>query len=127
MGDTVWWHIYEENTWYSSVIGVINRTPETSGITLLREDLEAAGARFTPTLLATDDGAVQTISHEGIGAVYGVAELREIYEEQMQIIWALVAAMLIFSLVMIVAVLYNTGNLSADSTECVFCCNQIRL
>ena len=112
VGDTVYWHIYEQNAWHESVIGAINRTPESSGLTLLRADFEAAGCEFTPSLLATNDAAIRSLEHEGVSTVYGISELRAIYEQSMQIIWALVVAMVIFAVVMIVAVLYNSGNLS---------------
>ena len=32
VGDTVYWHLYTENTWYESQIGVLSRSPETAGI-----------------------------------------------------------------------------------------------
>lgn len=153
VGDTVYWHIYEQNEWHSSVVGLINRTPETSGMTLLRSDFEAAGCEFAPTLLATNDAAILDAKEQagrdkaaadaageatgrdgaageaagrdgatgqdgsaadwsGVSAVYSVSELREVYEEQMSIIWALIVAMVIFAVAMIVTVLYNSGNLS---------------
>lgn len=111
VGDTIWWHIYEQNDWHESVIGAINRTPVTSGITILRSDLEKAGCDYTPTLLCTD----QTLTGEeaeGISAVYSVAQLRKAFEETMQIVWVLIVVMVVFAVILIVAVLYNSGSLS---------------
>ena len=112
VGDTVYWHIYEENTWHSAKVGVINRSPETSGMTMTRADFEKEGCDFVPTLLATDDSELLNIKNKGISTVYNISELREIYEKDMEIIWVLVVVMVIFAFVMVVAVLYNTGNLS---------------
>lgn len=112
VGDTVYWHIYEENTWHQSTVGVINRSPETAGLTMLRADFEKEGCQFVPSLLATDDSAVETLNSPAVSTVYNISELRAIYEEGMQIIWVLVVMMVIFAFAMIVAVLYNTGNLS---------------
>ncbi len=112
VGDSVYWHIYEENTWHSAKVGVINRSPETSGMTMTRTDFEKTDCKFTPTLLATNDSEILNINSKGVSTVYNITELREIYEENMQIIWVLVVVMVIFAFVMVVAVLYNTGNLS---------------
>ena len=111
-GDTIYWHIYEENTWHQSTVGVINRSPETSGITMTRADFEKAGCKFAPSLLATNDSDIEAINSSAVSTVYNVEELRAIYEENMQIIWVLVVTMVFFAFAMIIAVLYNTGNLS---------------
>lgn len=111
VGDTIWWHVYEQNDWHESRIGVINRTPITSGITMLREDFEKTGCTYTPSLLCTDTD-VQSINMKGISAVYSIAQLRSAFEETMEIIWVLIAVMVIFAVILIVAVLYNSGSLS---------------
>lgn len=112
VGDTVYWHIYEENTWHQSTVGVINRSPETSGLTMTRADFEKEGCKFSPMLLATNDATIETLQNPAVSTVYNISELRDIYEEGMQIIWVLVVFMILFAFAMIVAVLYNTGNLS---------------
>ena len=111
VGDTIWWHIYEENDWHESTVGAINRTPVTSGITILRSDFEKEGEDFTPTLLCTDT-ALTGEEADGIAAIYSVAQLRAAFEETMQIIWVLIVVMVIFAVILIVAVLYNSGSLS---------------
>ncbi len=112
VGDTIYWHIYEENTWHKSIVGVINRSPETSGLTIARDDFAKTGSKFVPSLIATNDSRIQTDKTNGISTIYNVSELRQIYENNMQIIWVLVVTMVLFALVMVIAVLYNTGNLS---------------
>ena len=111
VGDTIWWHIYEQNDWHSSVIGAINRTPVTSGLTILRSDFEALGCDYTPTFLCSDRELKEEDS-EGFAAIYSVAQLREAFEKTMEIVWVLIAVMVIFAVILIVAVLYNSGSLS---------------
>ena len=111
VGDTIWWHIYERNDWHSSKIGAINRTPVVSGITMLRSDFEEEGCDFTPTLLCSDK-TLTGDEADGITAVYRVEELREAFEETMSIIWVLIVVMVIFAVILIVAVLYDSGSLS---------------
>ena len=86
--------------------------PETSGLTMTRAYFEKEGCKFQPSLLVTDNEALKSVNSSAVSTVYNVEELRSIYEENMQIIWVLVVAMVIFAFAMIIAVLYNTGNLS---------------
>lgn len=111
-GDTVFWHLYTENTWYESQIGVISRSPETPGIAMLREDLEKTGCEFTPTLLVSDQDLSGYIYDPNITAVYEKKELRRIFLEGYEAVNMLVYFMLVISLVLIIAVLYNAGNMS---------------
>ena len=111
VGDTIWWHIYEHNDWHESKIGAINRTPVVSGITMLRSDFEAQGCDYAPTLLCTDK-TLTGDEAEGITAVYRVEELRAAFEETMSIVWVLIVVMVIFAVILITAVLYNSGSLS---------------
>ncbi|MBQ8307017.1 MAG: ABC transporter permease [Blautia sp.] len=112
VGDTVYWHLYTENTWYESVIGVITRSPETAGITLLREDFEKTGCRFRPSLLVSDDDLSPVASDPNITGVSEKEELRRIFLEGYEVVNLLVYTMLVISLVLIIAVLYNAGNMS---------------
>ena len=112
VGDTVYWHLYTENTWYESQIGVISRSPETGGIAMLREDLEKTGCAFSPTLLVSDQDLRGYKENANVSAVYEKEELRKIFLEGYEVVNLLVYFMLAISLILIIAVLYNAGNMS---------------
>lgn len=112
-GDTVYWHLYSKNEWYASTVTVITRSPETGGIVMLRDDLEALGAEFEPSILVTDSpDAEKYRKNSNISSVYDMDELKEIYLENMSSVNMLVYFMIIFSVILGVVVLYNTGNIS---------------
>lgn len=113
VGDTIYWHIYSKNEWYEAVVGVIYRSCETQGIAYLREDYEKTGAEYTPTLLMTDDaGAKDVAALKYVTSVNIREDMIAAYEKSMEVINIMVFAMVIFSTVMIVVVLYNSGSLS---------------
>jgi ABC-type antimicrobial peptide transport system permease subunit len=113
VGDTIYWHIYSKNEWYGAVVGVIYRSCETQGIAYLREDYEKTGAEYTPTLLMTDDaGAKDVAALKYVTSVNSREDMIAAYEKSMEVINIMVFAMVIFSTVMIVVVLYNSGSLS---------------
>ena len=112
VGDTVFWHIYSKNKWYESKVGSINRSPETAGITILRRDLEKLGCAYTPVMIATDQKVTGYDKRDGISAVYDMAQLQEAFEEGYEVINVLFYMMMAFSVITVIVVLYNSGNLS---------------
>ena len=113
IGDTIYWHIYSKNEWHEAVVGSIYRSCETQGIAYLREDYEKTGAEYTPTLLMTDDaGAPDTASLKYVTSVNSKSDMIAAYEKSMEVVNIMVYMMVIFSTVMIVVVLYNSGSLS---------------
>nr|MCR5624156.1 ABC transporter permease [Lachnospiraceae bacterium] len=112
VGDKVYWHIYSKNDWYESEIGLINRTPDTAGIMMLREDLEKTGCEYKPTTIVTKKDVRDYEGVKGISAVYSMSKIKKAFVDGYAVIKYLFYMMMIFSIVTIVVVLYNSGNLS---------------
>ena len=113
VGDTVYWHLYTKNTWYEAKVGTIYRSLESQGIAYLREDYEKTGAEYTPSLLMTDDKAAKDKANlDYVTGVNSKSEMQAAYEKSMEIMNMMVVMMAVFSILMIVVVLYNSGVLS---------------
>ena len=113
VGDTIYWHIYSKNEWHEAVVGSIYRSCETQGIAYLREDYEKTGAEYTPTLLMTNASKAQAAaSLKYVTGVNSREDMIAAYEKSMEVVNILVFVMVIFSTIMIVVVLYNSGSLS---------------
>ena len=113
VGDTVYWHLYTKNTWYEAKVGTIYRSLESQGIAYLREDYEKIGAEYIPSFLMTDDKAAKDKTDlDYVTGVNSKSEMQAVYESSMQIMNMMVGMMAVFSILMIVVVLYNSGVLS---------------
>lgn len=113
VGDTVYWHLYTKNTWYEAKVGTIYRSLESQGIAYLREDYEKTGAEYIPSFLMTDDKAAKDKTDlDYVTGVNGKSEMQAAYESSMEIMNVMVGMMAVFSILMIVVVLYNSGVLS---------------
>lgn len=113
VGDTVYWHLYTKNTWYEAKVGTIYRSLESQGIAYLREDYEKTGAEYTPGFLMTDDKAAKDKTDlDYVTGVNSKSEMQAAYESSMEIMNMMVGMMAVFSILMIVVVLYNSGVLS---------------
>lgn len=113
VGDTIYWHIYSKNEWHEAVVGSIYRSCESQEIAYLRDDYEKTGAEYTPTLLMTDDESAHDASTlKYVTSVNSRSDMIAAYEKSMEVVNIMVYMMVIFSTVMIVVVLYNSGSLS---------------
>lgn len=112
-GDTIYWHLYTKNTWYEAKVGTIYRSLESQGIAYLREDYEKTGAEYIPSFLMTDDKAAKDKADlDYVTGVNSKSEMQAAYESSMEIMNMMVGMMVVFSILMIVVVLYNSGVLS---------------
>ncbi|MCM1181279.1 MAG: ABC transporter permease [Clostridium sp.] len=111
-GDEIYWHLYTENDWHKSKVGLIYQSNETQGITLLREDYEKTGEDYTPTWLFSDSYPDELADKSYAVSVNSRQETEDAYRNSMEVISILVWTMLIFSVILIIVVLYNSGNLS---------------
>ncbi|MCM1158807.1 MAG: ABC transporter permease [Bacteroidales bacterium] len=111
-GDEIYWHLYMENDWHKSKVGLIYQSNETQGITLLRKDYEKTGEKYMPTWMFSNSYPEGLADKSYVVSVNGRQEIEDAYRNSMEVISILVWAMLIFSVILIVVVLYNSGNLS---------------
>lgn len=112
VGDTIYWHIYSENDWHEAEIGVIYQSPDTQGITYLRSDYEKAGKAFTPSIIAANKDTGSYENNRYITSILSKKEMKEAFDSSYESVNLMVGVMMLFSVIMIVVVLYNSGNLS---------------
>ncbi|MBR0530370.1 MAG: ABC transporter permease [Ruminococcus sp.] len=116
-GDKVYWKTQEDNSWNESVIGLVSRHPSITGITILREDYEKLGYDFRPAMLVSQKDCENLEGREGVSAVHNMEDLKAAFDKNMEIMDLLVWFMVFFSALLIVIVLYNSGNLSFNERE----------
>ncbi|SFW27701.1 ABC transporter permease [Ruminococcus flavefaciens] len=116
-GDKVYWKTATGSEWNESKIGLISRHPNITGITMLREDYEAVGMDFRPVMLVSRNNCENTADNDCVSAVHSMKDLIAAFDKMMEIMNLLVYFMVVFSVLLIVIVLYNSGNLSFNERE----------
>ncbi|MBQ8966970.1 ABC transporter permease [Ruminococcus sp.] len=116
-GDDVYWKTQSENEWHCSEIGMVSRHPSITGITMLREDYEDMGLDFRANMLVAKSGCDGLDSREYISAVHDIDDLEKAFDKNMEVMDILVWFMVFFSAMLIIIVLYNSGNLSFNERE----------
>lgn len=116
-GDKVYWKTATGSKWNESETGLISRHPNITGITMLREDYEAAGMDFRPVMLVSKNDCENVTDNDCVSAVHSMKDLIEAFDKMMEMMNLIVYFMVIFSVPLIVIVLYNSGNLSFNERE----------
>jgi putative ABC transport system permease protein len=116
-GDNVYWKTATGDKWNESKIGLISRHPNITGITMMREDYEKAGMTFRPVMMVSEDNCEKAADNKCVSAVHSMTDLIEAFDKMMEIMNLLVYFMVLFSILLIVIVLYNSGNLSFNERE----------
>ena len=116
-GDKVYWKTATGSEWNESKIGLISRHPNITGITMLREDYEKAGMKFRPVMLVSKNNCEKIADNDCVSAVHSMKDLIAAFDKMMEIMNLLVYFMVVFSVLLIVIVLYNSGNLSFNERE----------
>ncbi len=117
VGDTVYWKTTSDSIWKKAEIGVISRHPSITGITMLREDYEAAGMQFAPSMLVTKNDCTDAADNDYVSAVHSMKDLQAAFDKSMEVMDILVYFMVFFASMLIIVVLYNSGNLSFNERE----------
>ncbi|MGN0402388.1 MAG: ABC transporter permease [Acetatifactor sp.] len=112
VGDTFYWHVYSENKWHEAKVGYIFRSMETQGIAFQREDFEKTGAEYTPTTAYSNEDLSGYEKESYVTAVHSKEDMIQALETSYEVLSIMVWMMVIFSVILIVVVLYNSGNLS---------------
>ena len=116
-GDTVYWKTSSDNDWNENKIGLISRHPSITGITMLRSDYEAAGYDFKASSLLSKTDCTFAKDRSYVSDVQSMKDLKASFDSSMEIMDTLVYIMIIFAVMLIVIVLYNSGNLSFNERE----------
>jgi len=116
-GDKVYWKTATGNQWNESKIGLISRHPNITGITMLREDYENSDMTFRPIMLVSKKNCEKAADKDFVSAVHSMKDLIAAFDKMMEIMNLLVYFMVAFSVLLIVIVLYNSGNLSFNERE----------
>ncbi len=112
-GDRVRWHFVGDDKWQNTRISQIYRDPSVQGITMRRQVYEGMQYTFKPTSVLTNMTVPAEITDDDeVSSVLNVAQMKESFQETMEMMNAMVYIMVIAAVLLGVVVLYNLGVLS---------------
>ncbi len=112
-GDQIRWHLVGDDKWHISRIAQIYRDPSVQGMTMYRDVFEDMEYDFSPTAVLTNRSVDRSITDEDeVSSLLNITDMRESFDEMMEMMNAMVYIMVIAAVLLGVVVLYNLGVLS---------------
>ncbi|MDO5522146.1 MAG: ABC transporter permease [bacterium] len=117
VGDTIDWHLYEEEKWTTSKVTMINRNPQVVGITMTRKTFEQSGHTFVPTMCITNNETVTDQKNELVKSIFTTKDIKDAFDTSMASMIIIVVVLIIMAVLLTVIVLYNSGILSYNERQ----------
>lgn len=109
IGDQISWRLYGKDTWHTSVVNLIIRTPIAQGLTMSVKYFETF-EEFSPQSIITSKTSINSMN--GISNISEKASLIHDLDSMMEAMITMIAILVLAAIVLGSVVLYNLGTLS---------------
>lgn len=120
IGDTISWHIFGDNTWYTCKIVGLNRDPQNQNLNMTRKYYETLGLTYRADSLYTDENLSETKSLDGVDIIQSKANLQEGMESMLDTMKTMITILIIVSAILGFVIIYNLGILSFTEKQYQF-------
>lgn len=120
IGDTISWHIFGDNTWYTCKIVGLNRDPQNQNLNMTRKYYETLGLTYRADSLYTDENLSETKSLDGIDIIQSKANLQEGMESMLDTMKTMITILIVVSAILGFVIIYNLGILSFTEKQYQF-------
>ena len=120
VGDTVRWHVFGEDTWYtSSIVGTV-RDPQMQSFTCNKAFLSSLGREYAPDTLYTNADLSGVKSLDGATQIMSIEAVQNGFSSMLGAMYAMIALLIVISTVLGFVIVYNLGGLSFTEKQYQF-------
>ena len=120
VGDTVRWHVFGEDTWYtSSIVGTV-RDPQMQSFTCNKAFLSSLGREYAPDTLYTNADLSGVKSLDGAAQIMSIEAVQNGFSSMLGAMYAMIALLIVISTVLGFVIVYNLGGLSFTEKQYQF-------
>lgn len=120
IGDTISWHIFGDNTWYTCKIVGLNRDPQNQNLNMTRKYYETLGLTYKADSLYTNENLSETKSLDGVDIIQSKANLQEGMESMLDTMKTMITILIVVSAILGFVIIYNLGILSFTEKQYQF-------
>ena len=120
IGDEISWHIYGDNTYYTSKIIGFNKDPQNQNISMTRKYLENLGVEYKPDSLYTNQDLKDTKEIENVEIIQDKNALKEGMENMLQTMRKMIILIIVIAVLLGAIIIYNLGILSYTEKQYQF-------
>lgn len=120
VGDTITWHIYGSDTYYTSKIVGLNKDPQNQNISATRKYLENLGIKYTPDSIYTNKDLKDVSNIKNVTVIQDKDALKESMYGMLSMMKTMLALIIGIAAVLGIIIIYNLGILSFTEKEYQF-------
>lgn len=120
VGDTITWHIYGSDTYYTSKIVGLNKDPQNQNISATRKYLESLGINYTPDSIYTNKDLKDVSNIKNVTVIQDKDALKESMDSMLSMMKTMLALIIGIAAVLGIIIIYNLGILSFTEKEYQF-------
>jgi len=120
IGDTITWHIYGDEKYYSSKIIGFNKDPQNQNITMTRSYYESLGFDYQPDALYTNVDLSKTKEISNVLTIQDIENLKEGMEGMLSMMKTMLVLIIGIAVLLGAIIIYNLGILSYTEKQYQF-------
>ena len=120
IGDEISWHIYGNNTYYTSKIIGFNKDPQNQNITMTRKYLESLGVKYIPDSLYTNQDLSKIKEIDNVEIIQNKNALKEGMNNMLQTMRKMIILIIVIAILLGAIIIYNLGILSYTEKQYQF-------
>ena len=120
IGDEISWHIYGDDTYYTSKIIGFNKDPQNQNISMTRKYLESLGIEYTPDSLYTNEDLSKTKEIENVEIIQDKNALKEGMSNMLDTMRKMIYLIIFIAVILGAIIIYNLGILSYTEKQYQF-------
>ena len=120
VGDTITWHIYGSDTYYTSKIVGLNKDPQNQNLSATRKYLESLGIKYTPDSIYTNKDLKDVSNIKNVTVIQDKDALKESMDSMLSMMKTMLTLIIGIAAVLGIIIIYNLGILSFTEKEYQF-------
>lgn len=120
IGDTITWHIYGSDTYYTSKIVGLNKDPQNQNLSATRKYLESLGIKYTPDSIYTNKDLKDVSNIKNVTVIQDKDALKESMDSMLSMMKTMLTLIIGIAAVLGIIIIYNLGILSFTEKEYQF-------
>ncbi len=120
LGDTITWHIYGDDKYYTSQIIGFNKDPQNQNVTMTRAYLESLGIEYKPNAIYTNMNLSETKEIKNIETIQDIESLKEGMTGMLSMMKTMLVLIIGIAVLLGAIIIYNLGILSYTEKQYQF-------
>ena len=120
LGDTITWHIYGDDKYYTSEIIGFNKDPQNQNITMTRAYLESLGIEYKPNAIYTNMNLSETKEIKNVETIQDIESLKEGMTGMLSMMKTMLVLIIGIAVLLGAIIIYNLGILSYTEKQYQF-------